>query len=280
MGQTGIPSPRAHHCGTDKDDNEHPRQATIPPRDPKDLHQRAKQKRHRYTARDHVTCLTSTWSRQWSAPRTRAKQLDSDSHILMLDDGASACITNCKEDFIEPPKKVNRKVKGIKGHANATHRGTIKWYLEDDTGLVHVLMIQGAYLIPDAANRILSPQHLAQQANDHYPKAEGTGSLTTSKSITLFWSQRQFVKTVPLDPRTNVGLTTTAAGTRDFRAFCATNDTQETEETNIFTTHVIPDDDDESFQPSDPVAPRIKTKSQWQPPNKMTNRRPRHPQPP
>ena len=77
-----------------------------------------------------------------------------------------------------------------KGHADATHRGTLKWYLEDDTGLVHVIMIQGAYLIPEASTRILSPQHLAQQANDHYPKEEGMGSLTISKNITLFWSQR------------------------------------------------------------------------------------------
>ena len=143
-----------------------------------------------------------------------------------------------------------------KGHADATHRGTLKWYLEDDTGLVHVMIIQGAYLIPDAATRILSPQHLAQQANDHYPKEEGMGSLTTSKNITLFWSQQQFVKTIPLDPRTNMGLTTTAAGTRSYRTFCATIDTEETKESNIFTTHMIPDDeDDESFQPSDPVAP-------------------------
>ena len=117
------------------------------------------------------------------------------------------------------------------------------------------MIIQGAYVIPDAATQILSPQHLAQQADDHYPKEEGTGSMTTSKNITLFWSQRQFVKTVPLDPRTNVGLTTTAAGTRSYRAYCAMIDTQETEEANIFTTHMIPDDDEESFQPSDPVAP-------------------------
>ena len=157
---------------------------------------------------------------------------------------------------MEPPKCVDRKVKGIKGHADATHRGTLKWYLEDDAGLVHVLIIQGAYLIPDVATRILSPQHLAQQANDHYPKEEGTGSLTTSKNITLFWSQRRFTKTVPLEPRTNVGLTTTAAGTRSFRAFCASLNEEETKETNIFTTHVIPDDeDDESFQPRDPVSP-------------------------
>ena len=174
----------------------------------------------------------------------------------MLDDGASACITNCKEDFIESPKRVGRKVKGIKGHADATHRGTLKWYLEDDTGLVHVMVIQGAYLFPDAATRILSPQHLAQQANDHYPREEGTRSLTTSKNITLFWSQRRFAKTIPLDLWTNVGLTTTAAGTRSDCAFCASIDAEETNQTNIFMTHVIPDDeDDDSFQPNNPIAP-------------------------
>ena len=221
--------------------------------------------------------MTSTWSTQWSAPHAQARQFDSDSHILMLDDGASGCITNCKEDFVEPPKRVDRKVKGIKGHADGTHRGALKWYLEDDTGLVHVIMIQGAYLIPDAATRILSPQHLAQQANDHYPKDKGTGSLTTSKNITLFWSQRRLTKTVPLDPRTNMGLTTTVAGTRAYRAYCASINEEETKETNIFTTHVIPDDgDDESFQPSDPVAPQLmQMMNLWRLPNRVMKPRDR-----
>ena len=151
-----------------------------------------------------------------------------------------ACITNCMDDFIESPKRVDRKVKGIKGHANATHRGTLKWHVEDDTGLVHVMEIKGAYLIPD----------------DHYPREEGTGALTTSKNITLFWSQRRFAKTVPLDPWTNVGLTTTASGARSYHAFCASIDAEETKQTNTFTMHVIPDDeDDDSFQPRDPVEP-------------------------
>ena len=168
----------------------------------------------------------------------------------MLDDGASACIINDMGDFIEPPTKVNHKVRGIKGLAKATHRGRIKWHVEDDNGLVHVMIIRGAYLIPEAATRILSPQHMAQQAGDHYPKEEGTGALTTSKNIMLFWSQRWFTKTVPLDPTTNVGLTTTTSGAHSFRAFCASIEKPETKQTNIFTTHIIPDDeDDESFQP-------------------------------
>ena len=172
----------------------------------------------------------------------------------MLDDGTSVCITNCMDDFIESPKRVDRKVKGIQGHVNATHCGTLKWHVEDNTGLVYIMVIKGAYLIPDAVTRILSPQHLPQQADDHYPREEGTGALTTSKNITLFWSQRRFVKTVPVDPQTNVGLTTTASGARSFRAFCASIDAEETKQTNIFTMHVIPDDeDDDSFQPRDQV---------------------------
>ena len=174
----------------------------------------------------------------------------------MLDDGALACITNCMDDFIESPKRVDRKVKGIKDHVNATHRGTLKWHVEDDSGLVHIMVIKGAYLIPDAATRILSPQHLAQQVDDHYPREEATGALTTSKNITLFWSQWRFTNTVPLDPQTNVGLTMTASGARSYCTFCATIDAAETMQPNIFTMHVIPDDEDtDSFQPKDPVEP-------------------------
>ena len=174
----------------------------------------------------------------------------------MLDDGASACITNNTKDFIEPPKRVDRKVKVIKGHAQATHRGTLKWYIEDDHSLVHVMVITGAYLIPGATTTMLSPQHLAQQANDHYPMAEGTEALMTSKNVTLFWAQRRFTKTAPLDSTTNVGLTTTASGARSFRTFCATVNAPETKQTNICTTHIIPDEeDDESFQPKNPIEP-------------------------
>ena len=216
----------------------------VPPEVPRDL-----------SSQKCIPVMTTTWT-NGTSDIPPGQQFDSDSQALMLDDGASACITNDKRDFIEPLTRVYRKVRGIKGHAKATYRGTIKWHVEDDTGLVHVMIVKGAYLIPEAATHILSPQHLAQQAGDHYPKEEGTGAITTSKSITLFWSQRRFTKTVPLDPTTNVGLTTTASGAHSFQAFCATLDQHETKQTNIFTTHIIPDDeDDESFQPKDPVEP-------------------------
>ena len=74
----------------------------------------------------------------------------------------------------------------------------------------------------------------------------------------LFWSQRWFAKTVPLDPTTNVGLTTTASGAHSFCTFCTTIGMPETKQTNIFSTHTIPDDEDnESFEPKDPVEPPL-----------------------
>ena len=176
----------------------------------------------------------------------------------MLDNGASACITNDKDDFVEPPKRVDCKVRGIEGHAKATHRGTVKWYVEDDSGLVHIMVIKGAYLIPEVATQILLLQHLAQRANDHYPKEEGTRALTTSKHIMLFWSQRKFTKNMPLGPSTNIGLTTTASSAWSFCAFCTTLDMPETRQTNIFMMHIIPGKSDEdSIQPKDPVKPSL-----------------------
>ena len=48
-----------------------------------------------------LTGMTTTWAGE----RTPSSGMfDSDSQALMLDDGALACITNDKEDFIEPPK--------------------------------------------------------------------------------------------------------------------------------------------------------------------------------
>ena len=65
--------------------------------------------------------MTTTWVNDRTKTASFGKQFDSDLQALMLDDGASACITNNKNDFIEPLKCVDRKVKGIKGHAKATH---------------------------------------------------------------------------------------------------------------------------------------------------------------
>ena len=107
----------------------------------------------------------------------------------MVDDRASGCITNDKNDFIGTPKTISRKVNGTNGQAQATHRGTVRCSIEDDKGVRHVFAITGAYLVPTALTRILSLQHLSQEAQDHHPRAEDMGSTTLSKNIMLFWNQ-------------------------------------------------------------------------------------------
>ena len=108
---------------------------------------------------------------------------------LMIDDGAPSCITNDLKDFVGRSRHINQQIKGIAGHAQATHRGTVQWKIEDDTGKVHSININGTYYMAGMPNRILLPQHFAQAANDHHPQPEGTGSITNSKNITLFWGQ-------------------------------------------------------------------------------------------
>ena len=68
----------------------------------------------------------------------------------MVNDGASACITNDKNDFIWTPKTISRKVNGINRQAQATNKGTVRGLIEDDEGVIRVFTINGAYLVPTA----------------------------------------------------------------------------------------------------------------------------------
>ena len=62
----------------------------------------------------------------------------------MVDDGASACITNDKNDFIGTPKTISRKVlesmDKVKQHTEELSAGQLK--------MIHVFTITGAYFVP------------------------------------------------------------------------------------------------------------------------------------
>ena len=73
---------------------------------------RHRRKKRKLVPQASLTGMTTTWN---SPSLPSHCPFDSDAQALMLDDGASACITNDKEDFIDPPKRVDMKVKGIKG---------------------------------------------------------------------------------------------------------------------------------------------------------------------
>ena len=73
----------------------------------------------------------------------------------------------------------------------------------------------------DVRNQILSPQHFAQVANDHFPSPDWMGSITNSKNITSFWGQQKYAKTIPLDKNLNIGLIWMAPGDKEFTAYMA-----------------------------------------------------------
>ena len=187
--------------------------------------------------------------------QNKAVHWDTDGQNLMVDNGASASITPYLKDFITPPQPINSKVKGIRGHAQATCKGTVQWKIQDDQGQTHCFTLRNSYFVATAPSRILCPQHLAQTAKDNYPLPLGTGEVTGDEYIQLFWNQRKYVKTIKLDPRRNIGVTHTAPGIHKFKEFVA-QQAVETTRPCCFETHVIPDDDDEvSLQPPDPIHP-------------------------
>ena len=186
---------------------------------------------------------------------------DSDSQPIMFDDGASASITNDLWDFVTRPTAISCKVKGIAGSAKATYHGTVKWKIEDDNNIIHTFVIPNTYYITAAPTSILSPQHFAQQMQYHSPHAEGTGCMTTSMAIVLFWDQRKFTKTVKLDPKLNIAMMNTAPGIKHYKDYLMNQEGMSNQNASVFETQIIPEDesdndqdnDDLSFQPPDPI---------------------------
>ena len=175
----------------------------------------------------------------------------------MVDNGASESITPYFTDFIVPPQHINRKVKGIRGHAQAMYKGTIQWKVQDDQGQSHRFMLPNSYFVATAPSRILCPQYLAQSAKDTYPLPLCTGEVTGDEYIQLFWNQHKYVKNIKLDQRRNIGMTHTAPGIYKFQDFIAQQAIQ-TPCPCCFDTHIIPDDDDEVLlQPPDPIQTHI-----------------------
>jgi hypothetical protein len=131
----------------------------------------------------------------------------------------------CKRDFVVGSMKPVQSlvVKGYGGSStNITHQGTIRWTIQDDNGLSQTLIIPNSFYVPSSTIRLLSPQHMAQQMNDHFPQRRGTWCATYDDAISLHWNQIKHTKTVKLDPESsNVGTIWSLPGYRSHDRFCA-----------------------------------------------------------
>jgi hypothetical protein len=83
----------------------------------------------------------------------------------------------------------------------------VEWEIEDDLGRTYKLHIPNTIYSATNRNRLLSPQHWAQSANDTYPIRYGTWCATYDDRIVLQWDQRRYSRTAYLlDEGSNVGI--------------------------------------------------------------------------
>jgi hypothetical protein len=196
----------------------------------------------------HILCFSAIAVAMTAAKSvdTTLVMFDTDSYVIGVDNRATKSITNSLEDFIEPPDPINRKCKGIGGIVTGLKIGTIKWTILDDHGLAHDIFLPGSYYVPGAPTWLLSPQHWTQTADNHRPNPRGTWSMTYEDEIILWWDQRKYKRTLPLNPEgDNVGTLHSAPGYSKLSAFCAECESQGFDDDSpiAFETHVIPDDD-------------------------------------
>ena len=181
----------------------------------------------------------------------KTARFDTDSVPIRVDNCASRCLSSNIDDFIDAPRKIHhRVVKGIgSNRIRDIYEATMQLRIEDDQGIEHDIIIPNAYYVPDARCRLLSPQHWSQEAKDNRPSRDGTWCATYSDRIVLYWKQRKYQRTIPLDPdETNVGTIYTAPGYKKHIAFCVEIDESEHEDLYFQANEVTDDEDDSSSE--------------------------------
>jgi hypothetical protein len=110
---------------------------------------------------------------------------------------------------------------------------------------------------------MLSPQHWCQVANDNHPLKNGTLCVTTADSVILQWNQRRNTRTIPLTPKTNIGVLRSAPGSTKYNALCAICEEGSTlafpSTISEFPPATVSDDEEDappSFEPPQAPPPR------------------------
>jgi hypothetical protein len=169
---------------------------------------------------------------------------DSDSFDILVDGGATASISNCLDDFIQPPTTTNIRIKGFNGTYSAARIGTVRWPILDDEGVRHVLQIPDTYFVASCPMRLLSPQHYSQQIHDH----RGTYSTNFGDQVVFVFHKKKFQITIPLSPSSNVGILRSAPGHQVFSCFVEDAKPPKEPPPAIFAYTVINDDEADDME--------------------------------
>jgi len=116
---------------------------------------------------------------------------------VVVDSGATASVSYCKEDFITPlSPSPFRQMKGLAETLDVEGRGILWWIVNDDSG--HELTIETeAYYVPAMSMRLLSPQAYFRGIRQGH-------AIVRPDHIQLCWDKENQVLTIPCDPINNL----------------------------------------------------------------------------
>lgn len=151
-----------------------------------------------------------------SLPFSHQYSFDTDSYEIIVDNGASKCVSNNPAHFISPiiPSTKYRKLKGIDGSLNINGTGTVAWIVHDDYGKRHKFIIHDCLYVPTMARCLLSPQHWAR-GNNHQNKLNKFRSITEDQATVLKWDQHTL--TIPHHPLLNIAILHAGLSIKSFR---------------------------------------------------------------
>ena len=121
--------------------------------------------------------------------------------------------------FIGELRESKRKIRGVGGVIQPKIKtGTLLWRWEDYQGQEHKFLITNFLFIPSVKCRLLSPQHWAQTRRYHQKLATET---TDRAKVVLTWGNKtkQYLKTIPLGKKENVGTFCLSPGFNNFHLF-------------------------------------------------------------
>ncbi len=139
---------------------------------------------------------------------------------ICVNTGASASISNCKEDFVHLTPISNLHLHGIATGLPIAGIGTLQWTITTDSGVNVALTIQKVLYVPKCPMNLLSPQQLAQQTKC---SVDGFTALATIGILKFASHQRS----VLLEPSSNlpilhtVGVSSTTIATLHEALVCA-----------------------------------------------------------
>lgn len=127
---------------------------------------------------------------------------DTDSFRIVVDTGASAAFTFCKQDFISFTP-LSDKVKGL-ATLQIAGVGTVQYKVKNDQGDIVNLIIENCYYVPEMDKRLLSPQQLTKQSTVKCAQS------FDDKVFHLRWNGN--TKTIPISKANNLPILHTAPG--------------------------------------------------------------------